>query len=73
MDGAPGAKRAAVGEARAPRSADVMVDLTSDSDDDAPLKRKVPPPKPTPPASESSVKSDDNYSSSSGEMTAICL
>ncbi|XP_021183057.1 E3 SUMO-protein ligase PIAS3 isoform X2 [Helicoverpa armigera] len=59
------AKRAAVGEARAPRSADVMVDLTSDSDDELPLKRKVPQPKPTPPASESSVKSDDNYSSSS--------
>ncbi|XP_075980959.1 E3 SUMO-protein ligase Su(var)2-10 isoform X2 [Anticarsia gemmatalis] len=60
-----GAKRAAVGEARAPKAADVLVDLTSDSDDELPLKRKVPQPKPTPPASESSVKSDDNYSSSS--------
>ncbi|KAJ8718028.1 hypothetical protein PYW07_005958 [Mythimna separata] len=63
--GSGGAKRAAVGETRAARCADVMVDLTSDSDDDAPLKRKVPPPKPTPPASDASVKSDDNYSSSS--------
>lgn len=62
-----GAKRAAVGEARAARAADVLVDLTSDSDDELPLRRKVPQPKPTPPASESSVKSDDNYSSSSGD------
>ncbi|CAB3251182.1 unnamed protein product [Arctia plantaginis] len=60
-----GGKRAAVGEARAPKPAEVLVDLTSDSDDEMPLKRKVPQPKPTPPASESSVKSDDNYSSSS--------
>ncbi|CAH0590121.1 unnamed protein product [Chrysodeixis includens] len=65
-----GAKRAAVGEARAARAADVLVDLTSDSDDELPLKRKVPQPKPTPPNSESSVKSDDNYSSSSGKQTA---
>nr|AFI61407.1 PIAS4 protein [Bombyx mori] len=36
-----------------------------DSEDELPLKRKVPQPKPTPPVSESSIKSDDNYSSSS--------
>ncbi|KAH9635826.1 hypothetical protein HF086_002386 [Spodoptera exigua] len=63
-------KRAAVGEARAPRSADVMVDLTSDSDDELPLKRKIPPPKATPPASEANIKSDDNYSSSAAEAVS---
>lgn len=62
---AGGAKRAAVGEARAPQAAEVLVDLTSDSDDELPLKRKIPQPKITPPISESSIKSDDNYSSSS--------
>ncbi|XP_030032288.1 E3 SUMO-protein ligase PIAS2 isoform X2 [Manduca sexta] len=61
-----GGKRAAVGENRAAKpTAEVLVDLTSDSEDELPLKRKVPQPKPTPPASETSVKSDDNYSSSS--------
>nr|XP_037873741.1 E3 SUMO-protein ligase PIAS3 isoform X4 [Bombyx mori] len=64
--GGSGAKRAAVGENRAVKPAtEVLVDLTSDSEDELPLKRKVPQPKPTPPVSESSIKSDDNYSSSS--------
>ncbi|XP_035435340.2 E3 SUMO-protein ligase PIAS2 isoform X3 [Spodoptera frugiperda] len=68
--GVGAAKRAAVGEARAPRSADVMVDLTSDSDDELPLKRKIPPPKATPPASEVNIKTDDNYSSSAAEAVS---
>ncbi|KAF9794848.1 hypothetical protein SFRURICE_015127 [Spodoptera frugiperda] len=68
--GVGAAKRAAVGEARAPRSADVMVDLTSDSDDELPLKRKIPPPKATPPASDVNIKTDDNYSSSAAEAVS---
>ncbi|KAJ0174000.1 hypothetical protein K1T71_010146 [Dendrolimus kikuchii] len=60
------AKKVAVGEARTAKPApETLVDLTSDSEDELPLKRKVPQPKPTPPASDTSVKSDDNYSSSS--------
>ncbi|XP_050682602.1 E3 SUMO-protein ligase PIAS3 isoform X2 [Leptidea sinapis] len=42
-------KRAAVGEDRRPKATDVLVDLTSDSEDELPLKRKVPVPKATPP------------------------
>ncbi|XP_063367096.1 E3 SUMO-protein ligase PIAS2 [Cydia amplana] len=59
------AKRAAVGENRTPKATEVLVDLTSDSEDELPLKRKVPQPKPTPPA-EVTVKTDDTYSSSNG-------
>ncbi|KAJ2948336.1 hypothetical protein O0L34_g7575 [Tuta absoluta] len=55
-----GNKRAAVGEARKPT--EVLVDLTSDSEDELPLKRKVPQSKPTPPISEANIKSDDSYS-----------
>lgn len=64
-----GGKRAAVGEGRTPKAAaEVLVDLTSDSEDELPLKRKVPQPKATPPAAESTtIKSDDNYSSSNGK------
>ncbi|KAM3956696.1 LOW QUALITY PROTEIN: E3 SUMO-protein ligase Su(var)2-10 [Aphomia sociella] len=58
-----GAKRAAVGETRAPKPAEAVVDLTSDSEDELPLKRKVPQPKSTPPVSEVNIKTDD-YSSS---------
>lgn len=68
-----GGKRAAVGEDRKPKPAEALVDLTSDSEDELPLKRKVPQPKPTPPVSESSVKSDDNYSSSSGKRETYRL
>ncbi|XP_059059566.1 E3 SUMO-protein ligase PIAS2 isoform X2 [Achroia grisella] len=57
-----GGKRAAVGETRVPKPAEAVVDLTSDSEDELPLKRKVPQPKVTPPISEANIKSDD-YSS----------
>ncbi|KAI5642924.1 MIZ/SP-RING zinc finger domain-containing protein [Phthorimaea operculella] len=55
----------AVGEAR--KLTKVLVDLTSDSEDELPLKRKVPQPKATPPISETNIKSDDNYSSNDSE------
>lgn len=62
-----GAKRAAVGEGRTPKTTEVLVDLTSDSEDELPLKRKVPQPKSSPAASMESVsKSEDNYSTSNG-------
>ncbi|XP_072943055.1 E3 SUMO-protein ligase PIAS3 isoform X2 [Epargyreus clarus] len=61
VDGNGSAKRAAVGEGRTPKAAEVLVDLTSDSEDELPLKRKIPLPKGTPPAPE--TKSEDNYSS----------
>ncbi|XP_049876865.1 E3 SUMO-protein ligase PIAS3 isoform X2 [Pectinophora gossypiella] len=65
-----GGKRAAVGESRAAKSAEVLVDLTSDSEDDVPLKRKVPQPKATPPAIETTIKNDDNYSSSNEAVSS---
>ncbi|XP_026320421.1 E3 SUMO-protein ligase PIAS2 isoform X2 [Hyposmocoma kahamanoa] len=66
-----GGKRAAVGEGRTPKAAaEVLVDLTSDSEDELPLKRKVPQPKATPPAAESTIKSDDNYSSSNEAVSS---
>ncbi|XP_026763044.1 E3 SUMO-protein ligase PIAS2 isoform X2 [Galleria mellonella] len=64
-----GGKRAAVGESRAPKPAEAVVDLTSDSEDELPLKRKIPLPKGTPPAPEVTVKSDD-YSSSVEAVTS---
>ena len=64
-----GAKRAAVGEGRTPKTTEVLVDLTSDSEDELPLKRKVPQPKSSPAASMESVsKSEDNYSTSNGNF-----
>ncbi|XP_073953436.1 E3 SUMO-protein ligase Su(var)2-10 isoform X1 [Choristoneura fumiferana] len=65
VEGNGASKRAAVGEARTPKATEVLVDLTSDSEDELPLKRKVPQPKATPPA-DAVVKTDDNYSSSNG-------
>ncbi|XP_053614295.1 E3 SUMO-protein ligase PIAS3 isoform X2 [Plodia interpunctella] len=65
-----GGKRAAVGEARAPKPAEAVVDLTSDSEDELPLKRKVPQPKATPPAPESSIKTDDGYSSNAEAVSS---
>lgn len=63
-------KRAAVGENRTPKSTEVLVDLTSDSEDEMPLKRKVPQSKRSPAAqitaSDLSVKGDDSYNSNSG-------
>ncbi|CAH2984701.1 unnamed protein product [Chilo suppressalis] len=58
-----GGKRAAVGEGRAPKPAEAVVDLTSDSEDELPLKRKVPQPKATPPMPESTIKTDEPYNS----------
>ncbi|KAL0869656.1 hypothetical protein ABMA27_005905 [Loxostege sticticalis] len=58
-----GGKRAAVGEARAPKATEAVVDLTSDSEDELPLKRKVPAPKSTPPVPEATIKTDESYSS----------
>jgi hypothetical protein len=57
-------KRAAVGEGRTPKPAEAVVDLTSDSEDELPLKRKVPQPKITPPVAESTIKTDEVYNSS---------
>ncbi|KPJ03252.1 hypothetical protein RR46_06408 [Papilio xuthus] len=59
-------ERAAVGEGRTPKSTEALVDLTSDSEDEVPLKRKVPQPKHTPPAD---IKADD-YSSSNAEAVS---
>ncbi|KOB76154.1 Suppressor of variegation 2-10 [Operophtera brumata] len=61
--GGSDAKLAAVGEDRTPKPADAMVDLTSDSEDELPLKRKAPPPKGSPPETRV-IKNDDSYSSS---------
>lgn len=68
VDGNNGAKRAAVGEGRTPKTTEVLVDLTSDSEDELPLKRKVPQPKISPASIESISKSDDNYSTSNGKI-----
>lgn len=63
-NGGGGGKRAAVSEGRVPKAvAEVLVDLTSDSEDELPLKRKIPQPKATPPAVETTIKTDDTYSS----------
>ncbi|XP_028171421.1 E3 SUMO-protein ligase PIAS2 isoform X12 [Ostrinia furnacalis] len=59
-----GAKRAAVGETRAPKATEAVVDLTSDSEDELPLKRKVPAPKATPPVPETAIKTDETFSNS---------
>lgn len=61
-----GAKRAAVGDGRTPKPSEVLVDLTSDSEDELPLKRKVPQPKNSPTSVEATTKSDDTYTTSSG-------
>ncbi|XP_013162992.1 PREDICTED: E3 SUMO-protein ligase PIAS2 isoform X2 [Papilio xuthus] len=66
VEGTGGGKRAAVGEGRTPKSTEALVDLTSDSEDEVPLKRKVPQPKHTPPAD---IKADD-YSSSNAEAVS---
>ncbi|OWR55624.1 sumo ligase, partial [Danaus plexippus plexippus] len=66
VDGNNSAKRAAVGDSRTPKTAEVLVDLTSDSEDELPLKRKIPQPKSTPPALDN-IKTDDNYTTSSAE------
>ncbi|XP_060805520.1 E3 SUMO-protein ligase PIAS3 isoform X2 [Amyelois transitella] len=68
--GGGGGKRAAVGEARTAKPAEAVVDLTSDSEDELPLKRKVPQPKSTPPVPESSIKTDDGYASSNAEAVS---
>ncbi|XP_041984954.1 E3 SUMO-protein ligase PIAS3 isoform X2 [Aricia agestis] len=52
VDNGGGAKRAAVGESRTAKVVDVLVDLTSDSEDELPLKRKVPQTSPAPAPSE---------------------
>ncbi|CAH0713177.1 unnamed protein product, partial [Brenthis ino] len=70
VDGNNGAKRAAVGEGRTPKTTEVLVDLTSDSEDELPLKRKVPQPKSSPASIESIAKSDDNYSTSNAEAVS---
>lgn len=70
-----GVKRAAVGEGRTPKAAaEVLVDLTSDSEDELPLKRKIPQPKATPPVAEPTIiKSDDNYSSNGKQSGHVSL
>ncbi|XP_045452487.1 E3 SUMO-protein ligase PIAS3 [Melitaea cinxia] len=65
-----GAKRAAVGDGRTPKPSEVLVDLTSDSEDELPLKRKVPQPKNSPPSVETTIKSDDTYTTSSAEAVS---
>ncbi|CAH2042592.1 unnamed protein product, partial [Iphiclides podalirius] len=65
-----GAKRVAVGEGRTPKPAELLVDLTSDSDDEVPLKRKVPLPKHSPPILESNIKTDDYASSNASEAVS---
>ncbi|CAH0764217.1 unnamed protein product [Diatraea saccharalis] len=66
-----GGKRAAVGEARTPRPAEAVVDLTSDSEDELPLKRKVPQPKHTPPVlPESTIKTDEPYNGSTETVSS---
>ncbi|XP_046969939.1 E3 SUMO-protein ligase PIAS3 isoform X2 [Vanessa cardui] len=65
-----GAKRAAVGEGRTPKTAEVLVDLTSDSDDELPLKRKLPQPKLSPSSLEATIKTDDAYTTSSAEAVS---
>ncbi|XP_045777155.1 E3 SUMO-protein ligase PIAS3 isoform X1 [Maniola jurtina] len=64
------AKRAAVGDARTPKAIETLVDLTSDSEDELPLKRKVTQPKSTPPAVETPTKTEDNYNSSNAEAVS---
>ncbi|XP_034835384.1 E3 SUMO-protein ligase PIAS3 isoform X2 [Maniola hyperantus] len=64
------AKRAAVGDARTPKAIETLVDLTSDSEDELPLKRKVTQPKSTPPAVEIPTKTEDNYNSSNAEAVS---
>ncbi|XP_048483930.1 E3 SUMO-protein ligase PIAS2 isoform X2 [Plutella xylostella] len=61
VDGNGTGKRAAVGDARTPKPTEVLVDLTSDSEDEQPLKRKQPK---APAAPEVTVKTDDGYNSS---------
>ncbi|GBP70100.1 E3 SUMO-protein ligase PIAS4 [Eumeta japonica] len=70
-------KRAALGDGRTPKpaAAEVLVDLTSDSEDELPLKRKVPqpkstPPQPPPPHAETSSANEDAYSTSNARREA---
>ncbi|CAG5029775.1 unnamed protein product [Parnassius apollo] len=63
VDGTGGAKRAAVGEGRIAKPTELLVDLTSDSDDEVPLKRKVQQPKQTPPIVETNNIKTDDYAS----------
>lgn len=63
IDGNGGTKRAAVGENRTPKAVEVLVDLTSDSEDELPLKRKVPQLKLSPASVDNTSATEDNYSS----------
>ncbi|XP_045501673.1 E3 SUMO-protein ligase PIAS3 isoform X2 [Colias croceus] len=63
-----GAKKAAVGENRTPKSTEVLVDLTSDSEDELPLKRKTPAPKSSPIAPV--TPKEENYSSNAEAVSS---
>ncbi|XP_039759088.1 E3 SUMO-protein ligase PIAS2 isoform X2 [Pararge aegeria] len=65
-----GAKRAAVTENRTPKAVETLVDLTSDSEDELPLKRKVSQPKSTPPDVDVPTKTEDNYNSSNEAVSS---
>ncbi|CAK1553012.1 unnamed protein product [Leptosia nina] len=69
IDGTGASKKAAVGENRTPKSTEVLVDLTSDSEDELPLKRKTPAPKSTPPLPDQTPK-EENYNSSNAEAVS---
>ncbi|XP_052743660.1 E3 SUMO-protein ligase PIAS3 isoform X3 [Bicyclus anynana] len=64
------AKRAAVGDGRTPKAVETLVDLTSDSEDELPLKRKVTQPKSTPPDMDMPTKTEDSYNSSNAEAVS---
>ncbi|XP_068620211.1 E3 SUMO-protein ligase PIAS3 isoform X2 [Battus philenor] len=70
VEGTGGGKRAAVGEGRTAKPANTLVDLTSDSDDEIPLKRKVPQAKHSPPASEANDKTDEYSASNASEAVS---
>ncbi|XP_045527807.1 E3 SUMO-protein ligase PIAS3 isoform X1 [Pieris brassicae] len=65
IEGNNAAKKAAVGENRTPKPTEVLVDLTSDSEDELPLKRKTPAPKSTPPIADQTPK-EENYNTNNG-------